>query len=238
MKNISIVLPCYNESRNLPKIFKKFYEIIGNRNDIEIVFVDNGSTDNTEIVLENLLNQCEFARSIKVDFNKGYGYGILKGLEECNGNFIGWTHADLQTNPNDFLKFFEIFEIFKNEKNLFIKGNRVNRNLKDAFFSNGMSLFETILFQVPMWEINAQPTMFSRKLLDSFLDPPHDFSLDLYAYYLSIKKKYKIIRFNVKFGQRIHGKSKWNIDWTSKFKFIKRTLLYSLRLKYNLRNIN
>ena len=63
-----------------------------------------------------------------------------------------------------------------------------------------------------MWEINAQPTMFSRKLLDSFLDPPHDFSLDLYAYYLAIKKKYKIIRFNVKFGQRIHGKSNYGFS--------------------------
>ena len=235
MKNISIVLPCYNECENIPKIFKKFSEIIGNREDIEIVFVDNGSTDNTEIVLEKLINQYKFARSIKVDFNRGYGYGIFKGLQECNGNFIGWTHADLQTNPNDFLKFFEILESFKNEKNLFVKGNRVNRNFKDAFFSNGMSFFETILFQSPMWEINAQPTMFSRKLLDYFLDPPNDFSFDLYSYYLAIKKKYNIIRFDVKFGKRIHGKSKWNIDWTSKYRLIRRTIIYSLRLKYNLR---
>ena len=238
MIDISIVLPCYNEDKNIPKIFERFSDLIGDRNDIEIIFVDNGSIDNTAIVLKNLLDQYKFARSIKVDFNRGYGYGILKGLMECRGKFIGWTHADLQTDPSDFLKFLEIFETFKDEKRIFVKGNRVNRDLKDVFFSNGMSLFETILFQVPMWEINAQPTMFSSNLLDSFIDPPNDFSFDLYTYYFATKKKYKIIRFDVKFGKRIHGKSKWNIDWTSKFKFIKRTVLYSLRLKYNMKNIN
>ena len=40
--------------------------------------------------------------------NQGYGGGIAEGLKIAKGEFIGWTHADLQTPLNDFLKLFHI----------------------------------------------------------------------------------------------------------------------------------
>ena len=46
-----------------------------------------------------------------------------------------------------------------------------------------MSLFETLLLRTRLWDINAQPTMFHRDFFASWDRPPHDFSLDLYAYY-------------------------------------------------------
>jgi hypothetical protein len=62
------------------------------------------------------------------------------------------------------------------------------------------------------------------------VDPPHDFSLDLYAYHLARKRGLRVCRFPVKFGDRAHGVSHWNIDWKAKQKFIRRTIAYSLRL--------
>ena len=52
MIKLSIVIPCYNEEKNIFLILEKFSKIIL-RNDIEVLFVNNGSTDNSEKFLKN-----------------------------------------------------------------------------------------------------------------------------------------------------------------------------------------
>ena len=106
---LSIVVPCYNEEKNIPLILEKFKNII-KKEEIEVVLVNNGSTDNSKDILEKLVPNYSFARIVSVPENKGYGYGVVQGLKEANGDFIGWTHADLQTDPFDVIKAYKIFE--------------------------------------------------------------------------------------------------------------------------------
>jgi hypothetical protein len=82
-----------------------------------------------------------------------------------------------------------------------------------------------------MWDINAQPTMFPRSFFESWTDPPEDFSLDLYAYFLAKRCGMKVYRFPVKFNIRAYGVSHWNVNWTAKMKFIRRTVNFSLQLR-------
>src|SRR3989338_8466712 len=100
MKNpvLSTIVPCYNEAANIPLILERFKQGIG-KNEIEVILVNNGSTDDSKTVLTKMLPQYPFARSIDVAVNQGYGYGILSGLRQARGEFLGWTHADLQTDP-------------------------------------------------------------------------------------------------------------------------------------------
>ena len=156
--------------------------------------------------------------------NQGYGHGIISGLDVATGDILSWTHADLQTDPKDILKGIEIFE--KNKKDIFVKGRRIGRPLSDNIFTIGMSIFEIILLRKYMFDINAQPTMFSRSFYDKWDKPPRDFSLDLYAYYMACYNKIEIFRFPVVFGERKYGISHWNIDLKSKINFIKRTVKF------------
>ncbi|EKQ50526.1 MULTISPECIES: glycosyltransferase family 2 protein [unclassified Clostridium] len=227
---LSIVIPCYNEEKNIPLILNRFDEIIA-RDDIEVILVNNGSKDQSQQVLDELLPQYNFARTILVPVNKGYGYGILQGLKACNGEYIGWTHADMQTDPKDVIKALNIIEESKENKNVFIKGNRKNRPLFDQFFTSGMSLFETVYLGKKLYDINAQPNIFSKTFFETWDNPPSDFSLDLYALYLAQAQKLKLIRFDVLFPERIHGASSWNTGLSSKWKFIKRTIDFSIKLK-------
>ena len=82
-----------------------------------------------------------------------------------------------------------------------------------------------------MWDINAQPTLFSRAFFNTWQAPPHDFSLDLYTYYFALYANLPTYRFSVKFGERAHGVSHWNVNWSAKRRFIQRTLTFSLQLK-------
>lgn len=228
---LSIVVPCYNEAENIPLILDRFQKVI-KRKDIEVIMVDNGSTDHSPRILKELLPKYPFARTIRVAVNQGYGYGIIQGLGACEGDFIGWTHADMQTDPADLIKALIIIEKNGNDKKLYVKGNRKKRPLFDQFFTRGMSLFETIYLGVKLHDVNAQPNVFSKEFFDTWQNPPQDFALDLYALYMAQKSGMLIKRFDVLFPERLHGKSHWNNgSLKAKWKFIKRTLAFSVKLK-------
>jgi glycosyltransferase involved in cell wall biosynthesis len=224
----SLVIPCYNEAANLPLLLERC-KALAVTPGVEVILVDNGSTDRTAEVLEELLPEFPGCRSIRVEKNQGYGFGIVSGLKAAKGKILGWTHADMQTDPQDTLLGLKLFE--KHGADIFVKGRRYGRPFMDAVFTVGMSVFETFFLARPMWDINAQPTMFSRRFFESWTAPPVDFSLDLYAYYQALSYELKVHRFPVRFGERAHGVSHWNVNWAAKRKFIRRTVDFSLQLK-------
>ena len=231
---LSIIVPCYNEAKNIPLLLEQFASVI-KRPDIEILFVNNGSKDTSQEVFNQMIPKYSFAKVIKIEVNQGYGFGITLGFRKAKSEYIGYMHADMQTDPADTIKALEIIEGQPNPKNCFVKGDRKGRSIFDQFFTIGMSLFETIYLSTKLWDINAQPNIFHRSFFESIKDNcPKDFSLDLYFLYMAKKKKLNIIRFDVKFPDRIYGSSNWNTGIASKLKFIKRTVQFSTKLKKGL----
>ncbi|MBL8038190.1 MAG: glycosyltransferase family 2 protein [Nitrospira sp.] len=225
---LSLIIPCYNEAGNLPELLKRCVRLVETEH-IEVILVDNGSTDESPMILRELIPRHPRCRTIRVEQNKGYGFGILSGLQVANGHILGWTHADLQTDPFDAQHGRTYFDRFGDD--IFVKGRRYGRPISDQAFTVGMSLFESVLLRRPLWDINAQPTLFSRRFYETWKHPPNDFSLDLYAYFHAKRSGLFIHRFPVRFEKRGHGMSHWNVNWKAKRKFIARTVLYSVQLK-------
>ncbi|MDF3886536.1 glycosyltransferase family 2 protein [Cupriavidus basilensis] len=228
----SLVIPCYNEAANLPLLLERCRGVTSQAG-TEVILVDNGSTDESPNVMKKLLPDFPGCRSIRVEQNQGYGFGILSGLRAASGDILGWTHADLQTDPQDALNGLSLFA--EHGPHIFVKGRRFGRPLSDVAFTVGMSLFETALLSKPLWDINAQPTIFSRRFFEGWREAPHDFSLDLYAYYLALQANLPVHRFPVRFGERAHGVSHWNVNWAAKRRFIRRTVDFSLQLRKTLK---
>ncbi len=212
-------------------LLDQFIEFKNFDKNFEIIIVDNGSTDNTQKVLNKLAPKFSFIKCIKIENNQGYGHGILTGLKAASGEVLSWTHADMQTDPIDALNAFNLFKKNSKPENLFVKGRRFGRPIIDVFFTTGMALFESFLLRRLMWDINAQPKMFHRNFFNTWTLPPNDFSLDLYAYYMAKNRGLEVINFPVRFGKRAHGVSHWNISLIAKYRFIKRTLAYSFELQ-------
>ena len=232
MKKIqySLIIPCYNEAKNIPVLLKKIKPLFVNKS-IQVVMVNNGSTDDSDSVIDKLKPKVTNFKYVIVPKNKGYGYGIMQGLKAADGDIIGWTHADLQTNPADFLRAITFFDM---DQHSFVKGKRFGRSFMDYFLTFGMSVFETLLFKKRMFDINAQPTVFSKQFFKSLPTPPNDFTLDLFFYFHAVQKGLTIHRFPVLFGKRFAGTSTWNTGWLARYKFIKRTIEFSLKLKRNM----
>ena len=145
----------------MPALVKRCEKLTAARKDIEIILVNNGSKDESEQVLSELLKDKPQIRTVKVEVNQGYGFGIVSGLRVAQGEILGWTHADMQTDPNDILKALEIYEA-----NAVIKGKRKNRILLEAFFNFGMQLIVFFALKVYLDDINSQPKLFSRKFYE------------------------------------------------------------------------
>jgi len=230
---LSVIIPCYNESENISVIFNKLSLF---DNGVEIVFVDNGSTDNTaERISEKIAKtNSSSIKCVSVTKNIGYGHGIMSGVNSASGEVLSWTHADLQTDPLDLLEAYKIYIAHPRYPHCILKGRRVGRNFFDAMFTAGMSLLSTILLRVPLSDVNAQPKVFHRNFLKKLPNPPRDFSLDLYLLYQARIHKYQILEHQVHFGKRLYGESKGGGTLKGKLKLIQRTLKYMLKLKREL----
>ena len=226
INNFSIVIPCFNESGNLLKLIDSCKKKLCSKG-VEVILIDNGSTDNSKEILNAIDPNEPLLKTYRLEANKGYGGGILYGLSKANGKFIGWTHADLQTDPEDVYKGFQLML----STETFVKGSRAGRNISDNIFTIGMAIFESIILKQFLWEINAQPTIFSKEFFKNWEDPPSDFSLDLYAYVMAKKQKLAIKRFKVLFPDRFSGQSSWNTGIKSKINLIRRTIKFSFELR-------
>ncbi|ATC64732.1 glycosyl transferase family 2 [Nibricoccus aquaticus] len=234
----SVVLPCYNESETLPQLFSRFDEVLEGRNDLEVVFVNNGSKDNSSDIFAIQLAQPgrQWARLVDVTVNQGYGFGILAGLRATQGKFIGWTHADSQYDPHYVVEGFKRLIASPRPDRTILQGRRVGRNAFDAFFTAGMTLLSCLALGIRVSDVNAQPKLFPRALFDEVKNPPHDFSLDLYMLFLGRRLGYSIERMPVVFARRTFGEAKGGAgSLRLKWKLIKRTWAFIGQLRRDIR---
>lgn len=235
---ISIVVPCYNEEKNLKKLISEFDKnVYENYKDLEVVLVNNGSDDDSLKVMEQLQREYDFIKIVNVVINQGYGFGILSGMQQATGDYIGWIHADLQFNPSEVMKGIEYLQNNNFPDDTVVKGLRSHRPIIDKLLTVGMSIYESIILHQKLWDINSQPTIIPRKLYEKWDNPPKDFSFDLYSYYIANKNNYRIYRYKVIQHKREEGKSSWNTGIKSRIKLIKRVLNYSKKLKNNNKTI-
>jgi glycosyltransferase involved in cell wall biosynthesis len=225
----SIVVPCYNEAPALPSLIEGFRgQRMGNDDPWELVLVDNGSTDGSaELLTTAMERHTPWLRVVSVaPPNVGYGHGIVTGLRAARGEFLAWTHADGQTPPGDALAALALLSTSPNPRRTFVKGRRQGRPWADRAFTAGMEAAALVLLGEHLVDINAQPKAFHRELLVLADRPPVDLSLDLYFFYTARRHGFAVRTFDVRFGAREHGASRWAFNWQSKVRTIARTLSF------------
>lgn len=234
---LSIVVPCYNEAGNIPHLFARVVTLFGEQVELEVILVNNGSTDDSSVLFkEQLAQHSQFnIKVVEVPKNQGYGYGILFGLACATGEYLGWTHADLQTDIADCLRAYQ--RLITGAPDLvLVKGFRKKRNIVDKVFSFGMSVFAYPVLGMWLSEINAQPKIFKREFYQKIKEKaPFDFSLDLY-WMIRAKEMGQIATIPVYFTQRLYGEAKGGGGSLKlKYKLMKRTTSYILQTRSTLR---
>lgn len=238
MPTLSIVVPSHNEAPNLPILLERFLHVYKDH-PFELIIVNNVSKDRSLQVLEEYARRPEFSFLTVIDEPvPGYGRAIVTGLRQASGEVLSWTHSDLQTDPKDVIRGFELFATHSFADNAVIKGKRMNRTFAPWLFTLGMSVIASATLSTRLWDINAQPKLFTRKFFEKYcVEPPEDFSLDLYLLVLARKNNCRVLTFPVFFEKRLHGVSSWAFNWHSRLKSVVRTIKYIFELKNKLKDL-
>ena len=102
---LSIVIPCYNESKDITKNIEIVKAYLKEKNiDHELLLVNDGSKDNTKEVIESI----EGAKALSYEPNQGKGYAVKYGVEQATGDYVLFMDADLSTDLSAIEKVVEL----------------------------------------------------------------------------------------------------------------------------------
>lgn len=218
--DISLIVPCYNEARNLGAFFQAVVECFAQTQwKCEVVFVNDGSADDTMIVLEEAIvayQQRDDAADLNdpmtfvlVELSRNFGKeaALYAGLQRAHGRYVGFIDADMQQDPHVALEMFCYLDTHPEYDCVAAvqdkrKEGAVLRGFKQAFYLlfNGMSDTK-ILANVSDFRV------FTRKVADALLmlGEQFRFSKGLFAW---VGFRTHVITYEV--HDRLAGKSRWS----------------------------
>lgn len=103
IKSLSVVIPIYNEEDNIPQLHSRLHTIIDTLEGFkaEIIFVDDGSTDDSLKILETIYQKDNHVKIIQLSRNFGHHLAITAGLDYAVGDIVILMDGDLQNRPED-----------------------------------------------------------------------------------------------------------------------------------------
>ena len=119
----SIVVPLFNESKNIIPLLKEIESTLKDYDNYEIILINDSSTDNTANVIKNITNQN--IKIINNIVNKGQSFSIHKGIELSSNETIITIDGDGQNDPRDIPKLLDLY--FANNKVKLVGGIRKKR---------------------------------------------------------------------------------------------------------------
>ena len=130
MYDFTIIVPVYNEEDNLNRVEKELlaYTNMATKK-TAILFVNDGSTDKSQAMIESICAKNEAFGYISFKKNKGLSAAIKAGFDHVSTDLVGYIDSDLQTSPEDFNKLLEHVDSYD-----LVTGVRADR--KDNFIKN------------------------------------------------------------------------------------------------------
>ena len=125
IRNISIVIPIYNEQDNIKKLIEEIRVALEKKINYEIIIVDDGSDDNTTEVLNKIKKDKKNIIILSHKKNYGQSIGLQTGIIAANNKYIVTLDGDGQNDPRDILNLTKAFDI--KVAFMMVIGNRVNR---------------------------------------------------------------------------------------------------------------
>ena len=109
--NLSIVIPAYNEAESLPELLQWIERVMLEHSySYEVIFIDDGSKDDTWNVIESLSASNNNVRAIKFQRNYGKSPALNEGFKIAQGNYVVTMDADLQDSPEEIPELIKVLE--------------------------------------------------------------------------------------------------------------------------------
>ena len=165
IKKLSIIIPVYNEKKTIKEIIKRVDRVNIPK---EIIIVEDGSTDGTTKIIKSLKTKKSQLKIIIQPINMGKGAAIRTGIKRVTGEYILIQDADLEYDPQDYLK---LIKPIKAKKAQVVYGSRFTGERRNMFFwhwvaNNLLTLITNILYNSTLSDMETCYKMCTRKVVD------------------------------------------------------------------------
>lgn len=206
---LSIVLPVYNEEQNIERAYQAIKEVLAPKEiDFELVFVNDGSKDNSFEIIRKLATEVRDARIVGVSFSRNFGKeaAIFSGLSHATGDVCAVMDCDLQHPPETLLEMYELwqqgFEI--------IEGVKRSRGKENIFYKGFSKLFYALISKAAGIEMyrSSDFKMMDRKVVEEYIKlSERNIFFRALSSWLGFKSA--VVEFDVK--ERQAGVTKWSV---------------------------
>lgn len=205
MNNFSIIIPAFNESKNLNILLDEIILNCKNIYNFQIIVVDDKSEDDTQNIIKK--RKEKNIKLITNSYNQGQSFSILTGIREAEYENIITIDADLQNDPKDIPKLAKLY--FNNKNVKLVAGIRKNRkdNLIKIISSKIANSVRSLILKD-----NCPDTGCSLKIFDKsyFLKIPFFTGMHRFIPAFFIGMKCKVIYETVNHRYRKYGKSNYS----------------------------
>ncbi len=241
--DLSIVIPVFNEKKYLHKLFDdiKYYF---NKSEIEVIFIDDGSTDGSSTIIEEIKEKKNYKflfKVIKLDINSGKGKAIQTGIKNSGGKYVLLQDADLELDTKDAR---EMYDIIKNNSEIkCIFGSRYlsGKLKKNNYFFNNLigkmnSLIFNIFFAQSLSDVHCGLKILHRDVLEKIRLSVNDFGIEIDLASQIVRNNFYIFEFGVSyfFRSKAEGKKITWIDGLKSFYYLIKSRFFDNSLSTNL----
>ena len=212
---IVIIIPCYNEADRLDT--NKFIDYLSKNTHLHFIFIDDGSTDNTNLIIKQIILKFNSLASLLInETNKGKAESVRLGVIESykmNPDFIGFLDADLAAPIEEIDNLLKIIKKDKTKEVVFASriqliGSEIKRNYFRHFFGRVFATVVSNILNLPVYDTQCGAKIFSRKICDDIFYEqfisPWLFDVELFARLLNLYGMERTIQMSYE-----HPVSKW-----------------------------
>lgn len=232
---LSIIIPVYNEINNLERFTTNLTSSFKNQN-VEYIFVNDGSNDRSEEWLSNYTNNYQSTTNnnniifINLSKNNGKGFALRKGLEVATGDYILFQDSDLELDPQDSREMYELIKKNHGIKVLFgsrfISGKlRANKYFINEIFVRLNSIIFNVFFYQSITDLHCGTKIIAKEIIDKIKLTINDFGIEIDVASQIAKSNYKIYEYGVSYFSRtkLQGKKVTWIDGILSYYYLFKT---------------
>tara|TARA_B100000989_G_C19495286_1_gene451711 strand:- start:544 stop:1575 length:1032 start_codon:yes stop_codon:yes gene_type:complete len=233
-KVLSIIIPVFNEKNFLTRLFDQLKQFFNNNN-IEIIFVDDGSIDGSYDILKNLKNKRDYKftfKLVKLDINSGKGKAIQTGLKNAVGIYVLLQDADLELDIKDAKEMFDMIVNNSDIKCIFGSRYLTGKLKKNNYFFNNLvgkinSLIFNIFFSQSLSDVHCGLKILHRSVIEKIKLSVNDFGIEIDIASQVVRNNFFIYEFGVSYFFRSKAQGK-KITWIDGLK----SFYYLIKVRY------
>jgi len=234
---LSIVVPCYNEEEGIPNLKKKIDPVLlelSKKFELELLFIDDGSKDNTSSLLQDYFKDNDYVKIIRHTHNANLGAAMRTGFFYATGDVIATMDSDCTYNPKGIIEMLDLLD----ENTSIVtaspyhpKGDVLNVPLYRIFLSKSITKIYRIVTGINIYTFTALFRVYKKEVVKNINFKSNDFLATAEILIKSSFAGYKIKEFPMVLNAREYGSSKIRLLRVIKshLQFVKKMLVFRLK---------